>query len=64
MTGGFQCSMCTLPVAPSSSEIGEQQHEVRTQFRPVPSDLTLTEAASRVAGDSKLSLTESHCGSH
>ena len=42
--------------------IGEQQHEVRTQFQSVPSDLSLAEAASRVAGDSKLSLAESHGG--
>lgn len=45
-------------------EIGEQQHEVRTQFQSVPPDLSLTEAASRVAGDSKLFLTESHGGLH
>ena len=43
--------------------IGEQQDEVRTQFQPVPSDLSLTEAASRVAGDSKPSQMGSHGGS-
>jgi hypothetical protein len=32
--------------------IGEHQHEVRSQFQPAPSDLSLAEAASRVAGDS------------
>ena len=43
--------------------IREQQHEVRTQFQPVPSDLSLTEAASRVAGDSKPSQMGWHGGS-
>jgi hypothetical protein len=33
--------------------IGEQQHEVRSQFKPVPSGLSLAQAASLVAGSSK-----------
>jgi hypothetical protein len=43
--------------------IGEQQHEVRTQFQPVPSDLSLVEAASRVAGNAKSSQMGWHGGS-
>src|ERR1700730_14628545 len=43
--------------------IGEQQHEVRTQFQPVPSDLSLVEAAFRVAGNSKSSQMGWHGGS-
>ena len=35
--------------------IGEQQHEVRSQFKPVPSGLSLAEAVSMVAGRSKQS---------
>jgi hypothetical protein len=33
--------------------IGEQQHEVRSQFKPVPSGLSLAQAASMVAKSSK-----------
>ena len=33
--------------------IGEQQHEVRSQFKPVPSGLGLAEAVSMLAGNSK-----------
>ena len=33
--------------------IGQQQHEVRSQFKPVPLDLTVAEAASIAARDSK-----------
>jgi hypothetical protein len=48
-----QTPECSLfwPVA----AIGEQQHEVRSQFRPVPSDISPAEAASRMAGDSRTS---------
>jgi len=33
--------------------IGEQQHEVKSQFKPVPSGLSLAQAASMVAKNSK-----------
>ena len=42
--------------------ISEQQHEIRTDFQPVPSDLSLAEAASWVAGDSKPSQMGWHGG--
>ena len=40
--------------------IGEQQHEVRSQFKPVPPDLTVAEAASIAARDSNQALAVSH----
>jgi hypothetical protein len=33
--------------------IGEQQHEVRSQFKPVPSGLSLAEAVAMLAGSYK-----------
>ena len=43
--------------------IGELQHEVRSHFKPVRPDLSVAEAASRVARDSKQALAASH-GDH
>ncbi len=40
--------------------IGEQQHEVRSQFKPVPLNLTVAEAASIAARDSNQALAVSH----
>jgi hypothetical protein len=40
--------------------IGEQQHEVRSQFKPVPLDLTVAEAISIAARDSKAASAVSH----
>ncbi len=40
--------------------IGEQQHEVRSQFEPVPLDLTAAQAASIAARDSKEAFAVSH----
>jgi hypothetical protein len=39
--------------------IGEQQHEVKSQFEPVRPDLGVTEAAARVARDSNQTLARS-----
>jgi hypothetical protein len=40
--------------------IGEQQHEVKSQFEPVRPDLGVTEAAARVARDSNLRPWRDH----
>jgi DNA-binding NarL/FixJ family response regulator len=56
--GGWEVSRLDVHITGSAlffHAIGEQQHEVRTQFQPVPSDLSLAEEASRVAGDSNVS---------
>lgn len=52
-TGGCQCSMCTSRVmALFFHSIGEQQLEVRSQFKPVPSGLNVAQATSMVAKSS------------
>jgi hypothetical protein len=40
--------------------IGEQQHEVRSDFQAVPPDLSLGDAASKATGNSNQALARSH----